>query len=104
MQVYAEEEQGTKQLSYGSYMAYYVDFVETLTLAPQYAGYTNFAISPALPEGLALDPVNGVISGQLTSAMASDLQYHVNATNVMEQKVEETSFTLSIRSGRSPLL
>lgn len=103
MQVYAEEEYGTKQLSYGSYMAYYVEFAETLKMTPQYAGYTDFAISPALPEGITLDTVNGVISGQLTSAMAGDLQYHVNATNVMEQKVEETSFTLSIRSGRSLL-
>ena len=43
-----------------------------------------------------------MISGQLTSAMMGEQEYRVNATNVMEQKVEETSFTLSIRSGRSP--
>lgn len=102
MQVYAKEEYGTKQLSYGGYMTYYVEFAEALKMTPQYAGYTNFAISPALPEGITLDTVNGVISGQLTSAMVGDREYHVNATNVMEQKVEETSFTLSIRSGRSP--
>lgn len=98
MQVYAKEEQGTKQLSYGNYLAYYVDFAESLRLEPQYAGYTNFAVSPALPESITLNPINGVISGQLNSTMAGDQEYHVNATNVMEQKVEETSFLLSIRS------
>ena len=99
VQVYAEADESTRILNYGGYMAYFVDFVETMKLTPTFAGYTNFAISPALPEGITLNPVNGVIMGQLTSAMVGEQLYHVNATDVMEQKVEETSFTLSIRSG-----
>lgn len=99
MQVYSKDETGSKILSYPAYMTYYTDFSETVRLEPSYAGYTNFAIDPALPEGITMNTMNGVISGQVTSAIVGEHVYQVNATNVLEEKQETATFTLSIRSG-----
>lgn len=99
VQVYAKDEAGSKVLSYPSYMTYYTDFGDTVRLEPSYAGYTDFTIDPALPEGITMNTMNGAISGQVTSAMVGEHVYHVNATNVLEQKQETATFTLSIRSG-----
>lgn len=52
------------------------------TLTPTYSGGapTSFTVSPALPAGLTIDPITGVISGTVTSTSAATT-YVITATN-----------------------
>ena len=54
---------------------------------------TQFAISPALPDGLAIDPVTGVISGAPTSTQPESA-YTVTASNAAGQA--QTSLGLTV--------
>ncbi|WP_395618084.1 putative Ig domain-containing protein [Aquirufa sp.] len=61
-------------------------------LTPTYVGTVEaFSVSPALPAGLTLDPVTGVISGRPT-AVSALADYQVTATN----NSGSTQFTLQI--------
>lgn len=66
-----------------------------VAIAPLSPGVTgvvsSYAVSPALPQGLVLDPVTGVISGR-PLAGAAQANYTVTAANVSGS----TSFALSI--------
>ena len=99
VQVYAVDDDSTKSLTYGSqYLTYFADFGGMIDMSPIYAGYSDFSITPALPEGLSFNTMNGQILGALTLSMVNETVYTVNATNVMTQGREQVSFTMSIRS------
>ena len=99
VQVYAVDDDSAKTLTYGSqYLTYFADFGGMIDMSPMYAGYSDFSITPALPEGLSFNTMNGQILGALALNMVNETVYTVNATNVMTQAREQVSFTMSIRS------
>jgi N-acetylneuraminic acid mutarotase len=70
------------QLTYGSPQATYTKGVAIPANAPGSAGgaVTRYAVSPALPAGLAIDAATGVISGTPTEVTAG-FSYTVTASN-----------------------
>ena len=57
-------------------------------------GITHFSVSPALPVGIALDPVTGVLSGT-PAALAPSKAYKIRATDGSVKDVE--TITLEVR-------
>jgi putative Ig domain-containing protein len=69
-------------LRYADPVASYTVNTEISPNTPTSAGgvVTSYSVIPALPDGLALDPVSGVISG-VPTVVASPLSYTVTASN-----------------------
>jgi hypothetical protein len=75
----AEGSQPPTGLSYSSPLTAVVSV--PLTVAPSVSGsVTNYAVSPALPAGLTLDPMAGVISGA-PAAPSAQTTYTITASN-----------------------
>ncbi len=69
---------------------YYLNGIGSTT----YVGF-HFAVQPALPAGLVLDPVIGVISGTPTATSAPAF-YNISASNVTTDGGGTTTVTLSL--------
>ncbi|WP_175597151.1 Ig domain-containing protein [Peristeroidobacter soli] len=77
-----EQPTAPTDLRYADPVASYTVNTEISPNTPTSAGggVTYYSVIPALPAGLALDPVNGVISG-VPTVVASPLSYTVTASN-----------------------
>ncbi len=71
-----------RALTYATNPAVYTKDGVITANAPSHGGgaVTGYAVSPALPSGLALDPVTGILSG-LPTAITPTATYTVTATN-----------------------
>ena len=88
------------ELSYESTMIF--KDIEMGEVYPNSEYYYNFQISPALPNGIMLDPNTGMISGTATTEMAATT-YSITATK-LTGGTSTTSFSLSVQvctGGRS---
>ena len=68
--------------------------IEMAEVIPSGTGYSDFAITPALPPGIVLDAQNGWISGTASQLMAATT-YQISATSILGTRAT-VSFTLSV--------
>ena len=68
--------------------------IEMAEVIPTGTGYSDFAVTPALPPGIVLDAQNGWISGTATELM-TPTTYQVSATSILGTR-STVSFTLSV--------
>ncbi|KAK8812371.1 hypothetical protein WA158_007605 [Blastocystis sp. Blastoise] len=92
-------------LYYDSEMYYIHDYVDIVSIPPKSTGYKNYYISPALPKGLSIDYVTGVITGKTTIGTVSHESnaYTVMATDRITQTEGEFTFNITIVSCSSDL-
>lgn len=86
-------------LRYNVAATYYVGVTDELVLEPVYPGYTDFTITPALPEAFSFNSQSGVIMGPVSESLVNSTLYVVNATNAFTGEAASTEFTLTIESG-----
>lgn len=95
-----KEQEGLEvDLRYQVAAAYYVGVTDELVLEPTYPGYTDFTITPELPEAFSFNSQSGVIMGTISESLVNSTLYRVNATNAYTGEMASTEFTLKIESG-----
>ncbi|MEM1450938.1 MAG: putative Ig domain-containing protein [Planctomycetota bacterium] len=83
LQITVEEFMAPSDLTYSSNPATYTRTEEIEPNTPTVTGIVeSYAVSPALPAGLSIDPATGILSGTPT-AVAAAADYTVTATNAM---------------------
>ena len=75
---------------------YYVGVDRSIDLAPKFAGYTDFQVSPALPTGLSMNPNNGHIMGVVEESMANRTVHTITAKRAATGLGETYTLTLDI--------
>ena len=78
--------------------SYFVGVTDELVLEPVYPGYTDFTITPELPEAFSFNTQSGVIMGPVSESLVNTTLYKVNATNAYTGEMVSTEFTLKIES------
>ena len=77
---------------------HFVGVTDELVLEPVYPGYTDFTITPELPEVFSFNTQSGVIMGPVAESLVNTTLYRVNATKASTGEMVSTEFTLKIES------